>query len=110
MNRLEFGNLFKVANVVLTIQHSNAGKERIFSLYKTPSSNSLSHDSTLSSLVTVKTHIKNPLQWQPSEELLEKAKHATTLYNKQHHKKTCTCLLKIAVCLLSGSVCISHSR
>ena len=29
---LEFKNLFKVTNVVLTIQHSNAGEERIFSL------------------------------------------------------------------------------
>ena len=88
-NILEFYNLFRVANAVLTIQHSNAGEERIFSLInknKTPSRSSLSLDGTLSSIVTVKTHVENPLQWQPSEALLEKAKHATVEYNKQHKK------------------------
>ena len=88
-NILEFYNLFRVANAVLTIQHSNAGEERIFSLInknKTPSRSLLSLDGTLSSIVTVKTHVENPLQWQPSEALLEKAKHATVEYNKQHKK------------------------
>ena len=50
-NVLEFENLFKIANAVLTIPHSNAGEERIFSLInknKTPSRNSLSLDGTLS--------------------------------------------------------------
>ena len=49
-NVLEFENLFKIANAVLTIPHSNAGEERIFSLInknKTPSRNSLSLDGTL---------------------------------------------------------------
>lgn len=86
-NICEFDLLFKVANVVLTIPHSNAGEERIFSLInknKTSSRSSLSLDGTLSSLITVKTHIEEPLKWQPSEELIKKAKQSTSSYNQQH--------------------------
>ena len=86
-NSFEFDLLFKVAEVVMMILHSNAGEERIFSLInknKTPSRSSLKLDGTLSSLITVKTHIENPLQWQPSKTLLEKAKKATRAYNDKH--------------------------
>ena len=86
-NSFEFDLLFKVANVILTIPHSNAGEERIFSLInknETPSRSSLSLDGTLSSLITVKTHIEEPLKWKPSEELLKKAKQSTAAYNQQH--------------------------
>lgn len=86
-NDLLFGLLFKVAEVVMTIPHSNAGEERIFSLInknKTPSRSSLKLDGTLSSLIVVKTHIDNPLQWTPSEAMLRKAKGATRAYNDQH--------------------------
>lgn len=88
-NTPEFESLFKVAQAVLTIQHSNAGEERIFSLInknKTPSRSSIGLDGTLSSLITVKTHIEDPLKWLPSGTLLDKAKHATSSYNKQHKK------------------------
>ena len=64
----EFNLLFKVAEAVMTIPHSNAKEERIFSLInknKTPSRSSLKIDGTLSSLITVKTHIENPMQWKP---------------------------------------------
>ena len=63
-NLIEFDLLFKVAEAVMTIPHSNAGEERIFSLInknKTPTRSSLKLDGTLSSLVAVKTHIDNPL-------------------------------------------------
>ena len=79
--------LFKVAEAVMTIPHSNAGEETIFSLInknKTPTRNSLKLDGTLSSLIAVKTHIDNPLQWQPSKTLLEKAKKTTRAYNEKH--------------------------
>lgn len=81
--------LFKVAEVILTIPHSNAGEERIFSYInknKTPSRSSLSLTGTLSSIITVKTHINNPLCWKPCERLLVSAKRATVEYNKQHQK------------------------
>jgi hypothetical protein len=86
-NSFEFDLLFKVANVVLTIPHSNAGEERVFSLInknKTSSRSSLGLDGTLSSLITVKTHIEEPMKWQPSEELIKKAKQATLSYNQEH--------------------------
>lgn len=88
-NELMFDLLFKVAEVVLTIPHSNAGEERIFSYInknKTPSRDSLSLIGTLSSIITVKTHIDNPVQWNPSESLLKSAKRATAEYSKQHKK------------------------
>ena len=89
-NECEFDLLFKVAEVVMTIPHSNAGEERIFSLInknKTTSRSSLSLDGTLSSLITVKTHIERPLEWKPSASVLESAKKATKLYNDKHSKK-----------------------
>lgn len=58
-NEHEFDLLFKVAEVIMTIPHSNAGEERIFSFInknKTPSRSSLSLDGTLSSLITIETH------------------------------------------------------
>ena len=83
----EFDLLFKVAEVVMTIPHSNAGEERIFSLInknKTPSRSSLKLNGTLSSIIVVKTHIENPLQWEPTKSLVERAKKATKLYNDKH--------------------------
>ena len=61
----------------MTIPHSNAGEERIFSLInknKTPSRSYLHLDDTLSSLVTIETHIEKPLEWKPSTSMLENAK------------------------------------
>ena len=82
----KFDILFKVAEVVMTILHSNAGEEQIFSYInknKTLSS-SLKLDGTLSTLILVKTHIENPLDWEPTKDLVEKAKKATRLYNDKH--------------------------
>ena len=69
-NEREFDLLAKVAQCVMTIPHSNASEERIFSLInknKTSSRSSLQADNTLLSLITVKTHIEDPLKWNPSE-------------------------------------------
>ena len=88
-NEKEFDLLVKVSQCVMTIPHSNACEERIFSLInknKTPSRNSLQADNTLSSLIIVKTHIDDPLKWNPSEALLQKAKKATKTYNEQHRR------------------------
>ena len=63
----------------MTIPHSNASEERIFSLIdkeKTPSRSSLQADDMLSSLLIVKMHIKDLLRWNPSESLIQKAKKA----------------------------------
>lgn len=84
---LEFDLLFQVAELIMTIPHSNAGEERIFSLInknKTPSRSSLELTGTLSSIIVAKTHIDNPLEWKPTQSLIEKAKKATRLYNLKH--------------------------
>lgn len=102
-NSLEFDLLFRVAEVVMTIPHSNAGEERIFSLInkknKTPSRSSLNLNGTLSSLVVVKTHIQDPLNWQPTTSLIEKAKKSTKLYNDKHKSvltvKQCTIYVQL---------------
>ena len=86
-SQTKFELLFRVAEVVMTIPHSNAGEERIFFLInknKTPSGSSLKIEGTLSSLILVKTHISDPLTWNSSEAMLEKAKRATRAYNQEH--------------------------
>ena len=86
-NDKEFDLLAKVARCIMTIPHSNASKERIFSLInknKTPSGSLLQADDMLSSLLIVKTHIKDPLRWNPLESLIQKVKRATKVYNEQH--------------------------
>ena len=88
-NAFEFDLLFRVAEVIMTIPHSNAGEERIFSMIKknkTPDRSSLRLDGTLSSLMVVKTHVEDPLKWKPSVTLLDSAKKATKAYNDQHSK------------------------
>ena len=44
------------------------------SLNNTPSRSSWNQGRTPSSLIAVKTHVGNPLQWRPSKDLVEKAK------------------------------------
>ena len=65
---LIFGQLFRVAELIMTIPHLNAGEEHIFSFINKniiPSRSSLDINGTLSSLVTIKTHIKDLLKWEP---------------------------------------------
>ena len=86
-SELAFGLLSSVAEVVMSIPHSNAGEERIFSFInknKTPSRSSLKLERTLSSLIIAKTHISNPLTWEPSEVIIKKAQVSTRTYNEQH--------------------------
>ena len=86
-SRCEFNLLFKVAEVVMTIPHSNAGEERIFSLInknKTPSRSSMKLDGILPSNIDIKTHTDDPLLCDPTKSLVEKAKKATKIYNSKH--------------------------
>ena len=85
-----FGRLAKVARVVLTIPHSNAGEENVFSVIhkirRDDRANMHLHG-TLSSLITVKLNLPeskaNPCYaFQPSKTLLQQAKKATSFYNK----------------------------
>lgn len=87
--QLRFANLSRIALLVLVLPHSNAGEERIFSLIrlnKTTYRSCLSLDGTLSSILTVKTHISDSSKFDPSKEMLDKAKKATRQYNLEHRK------------------------
>ena len=88
--QLMFKRLSKVAKLVLVLPHSNAGEERVFSMVrknKTSFRSSLSMEGTLSSILTVKLADINAVKFEPSSELLKKAKRATWDYNKLHMQK-----------------------
>ena len=83
----QYDLLFKVAEMIITIPHSNAAEERIFSMInknKTSSRSSLSLEGTLSSIMIVKTYIDDPLAWKPPQDLLTKAKKETMGKNRKH--------------------------
>ena len=87
-----FSRLAKIALLILSVPHSNAEEERIFSMVrknKTSFRPSLDPKGTLSSILSIK--LANPLpahQYEPSKEVLQKAKSATWEYNKAHSSKS----------------------
>ena len=81
-------NLSKVALGVLTIPHSNAGEERVFSTIrknKTDFRSNLDLRSSLSSIMTIKMNKPEDLlpchRFKPSKNLLSKCKAACREYN-----------------------------
>ena len=83
--------LSKIASLVLTLPHSNADAERVFSLVrlnKTAFRNSLSLDGTLSSILTVKLALPESkvkcYAFEPPKEVVTKSKKVTWSYNKEH--------------------------
>ncbi|XP_032229469.1 uncharacterized protein LOC5505170 [Nematostella vectensis] len=83
-----FPRLSKVTQLVLTIPHSNAAEERVFSMIKknmTPHRYYLDHEGTLSIIMTIKLEQSNqPDGIKLPPELLESAKTATLVYNRDH--------------------------
>ncbi|KAJ8015892.1 hypothetical protein DPEC_G00001270 [Dallia pectoralis] len=82
---LKFPKLSKVAQIVLSLPHSNADAERTFSigLNKTDHRKRLSLDGTLSSIMTMKMSSLEPcFKYEPPAEVLKLAKTATVAYNK----------------------------
>ena len=79
----KFGRLAKVARLVLTLPHSNADAERVFSaigLNKTDIRNRLQLNGTLSSLMTIKMATSEPCyMYEPPEKVLKAARKACTL-------------------------------
>lgn len=87
---LMFPRLGKVAKLVLTIPHSNAPEERVFTLVNMNKSDhraSLDVDGTLSSILTVKMAGIDP-KWNPPRQLIVQSKKATWEYNKAHPTKS----------------------
>ena len=91
-NSFRFPRLTRVAKQVLTIPHSNAQKERLFSMVrknKTAFRPSLDPKGTQSSILAIKLAAREPAHcFEPTkEEVLSKAKAATWEYNKAHSRK-----------------------
>lgn len=86
-----FEKLTTVAMLVLTLPHSNAEEERVFSLItknKTKFRPNLKLGGTLSSILTIKLANTEPChKYEPPNEVLETAKRATMEYNIAHSKK-----------------------
>ena len=85
-----FSLLANVAKLVLTLPHSNADEERVFSLIrqnKTDFRSSLSLDGSLASILTVKMASEEPCyKFEPPPEVIKDSKKATWEYNKEHKK------------------------
>ena len=90
--KLTFEQLAKVALLVLTIPHSNAQEERVFSLVtknKTKFRPNLKLDGTLASILTIKLANAQPCyKFNPPKEVIESAKKATMTYNRAHSSKS----------------------
>ena len=90
-NTLRFAQLSQIVKLILVIPHSNAEEERVFSMVrknKTAFRPSLDPKGTLSSILTIKLANTQPAHsYEPSKEVLKKAKSATWDYNKAHSKK-----------------------
>ena len=86
-----FKRLASVALLILTLPHSNAEEERIFSMVtknKTKFRPSLKLDGTLSSILTIKLAKSEPChKYNPSAAVVKSAKKATTEYNRAHSNK-----------------------
>ncbi|CAB3985763.1 Vertnin [Paramuricea clavata] len=90
-----FAKLSKIALLVLTIPHSNAEEERVFSMIrqnKTSFRSSLDEQETLGSIMTIKMEMANQpvpkggvFKFPPS--VLSDAKKATSKYNKAHSSR-----------------------
>ena len=89
----KFEQLFKLAKVVLTIVHSNAEEESLFSRVRknmTPQRASLSLDGTLSSIIAFQLNRAQGepcYKYKPSDQVLKRSKEVTWEYNKEHLKK-----------------------
>ena len=86
-----FARLASVALLILTLPHSNAEEERVFSMAtknKTKFRLSLKLDSTLLNILTIKLAKSEPCyKYSPSAEVLKSAKKATMEYNRAHSSK-----------------------
>ena len=83
-----FPRLSKIALLVLTIPHSNAGEERGLSMIQknlTSLRSCLDQEETLGSFMTIKMEsLNSPGKIELSPNVLKTAKSATRLYNKAH--------------------------
>jgi hypothetical protein len=88
--RSKFHNLVRLAQLVLTLPHSNADEEWVFSRIgknKTKFRYNLSLDRTLPSIITFQMNrpaTEPCFKYEPSQEVCTAARHVTWQYNKEH--------------------------
>lgn len=88
--RSKFHYLSRIARLLLTLPHSNADEERVFSRVnknKTKFRDSLSLDRTLPSILTFQLNRPSDqpcYKYMPSSEVCKKARTVTWAYNKAH--------------------------
>ncbi|KAK6481138.1 hypothetical protein HHUSO_G17313 [Huso huso] len=81
--------LSKVEQLILTLPHSNADAERVFSmigLNKTDTRNALDLEGTLSSIMTIKMSGMEPncFKYEPPAEVIKASKSAASSYKREH--------------------------
>jgi hypothetical protein len=87
--RSKFHNLVRLAQLILTLPHSNADEERVFSRIgknKTKFRASLSPDRTLPSIITFQMNRSTSepcFKYEPSRDVCKAAEHVTWQYNKE---------------------------
>jgi hypothetical protein len=88
--QFRFSRLPRVAMLILTMPHSNAEEERVFSLVrknKTSFRPNLDPDETLSSIIMIKMELQNRSardKYTFPPNVLREAKSATRKYNEAH--------------------------
>ena len=91
-NCSKFSNLFKLVRIVLSIVHSNAEEESLFSQVRknlTAQRASLSLDGTLSSIMAFQLNRnqgESCYKYNPSAKVIEQSKKVTKEYNLEHLK------------------------
>ena len=81
-----FDIFFDIVELVLVLQHSNASKERVFSIVRKNKTifRATMGFNTLGFILTVKLANPNATKFKPDRALLKSAKSATWEYNKRH--------------------------
>ena len=81
-----FDIFFDIVKLVLVLPHSNASKERVFSIVRENKTifRATMGFNTLGFILTVKLANPNATKFKPDTALLKSAKSATWEYNKRH--------------------------
>ena len=115
-NSSRFPRLTSVGKLVLTIPHSNAQEERLFSMVrmnKTAFRPSLDPKGTLSSILAIKFAAKEPAHcYEPTKAVLSGAKAATWEYSLKKIESSVMFMINFCIMIIRviGLVCIMISQ
>ena len=78
-NFAEVSNLFKAANLMLVLPHTNTSEKRVFSMVKENKTPFRAFQHFMGSILTVKLANPNATKFKPDETLLKSPKSATNI-------------------------------